>query len=83
MADDVELFIFAPAPLASQNPSFSKRCVFVAVRAMAAFNLVSNMAAELTFQSFLSSLVASYASLELIGFAYMALLSNLRGMGFT
>ena len=28
MADDVELFIFAPAQLASQNPSFSKRCIF-------------------------------------------------------
>ena len=83
MADDVELFICAPAQLASQNPSFSKRCIFVAVRTIAAFNLASNKAAELTFQSFLSSMVASHASLDLFGFAYMALLSNLRGIGFT
>ena len=50
MADDVELFIFAPAQLASQKSEFFEEVYFRRRTYMAAFNLASNMAAELSFQ---------------------------------
>ena len=56
MADDVELFIFAPAQLASQKSEFFEEVYFRRRSYMGAFNLASNMAAELSFQSFQSSL---------------------------
>ena len=52
MADDVKLFIFAPAQLASQKSEFFEEVYFRRCTYMAAFNLASNMAAELSFQSF-------------------------------
>ena len=52
MADDVELFIFAPAQLASQKSEFFEEVYFRRRTYIAAFNLASNMAAELLFQSF-------------------------------
>ena len=50
MADDVELFIFAPAQLASQKSEFFEEVYFRRRTYMGAFNLASNMAAELSFQ---------------------------------
>ena len=53
MAHDVELFIFAPAQLASQKSEFFEEVYFRRRTYMAAFNLASNMASELSFQVFL------------------------------